>query len=210
MLNSAEIIAMKILEQRQVEILSRAEAELQKAKLECTILQQLPIDPYMIHVYPLYGSIGSVKYKVKTKEEAAYIFESFTDKSPTYSTKSGSAKSMRSEWDEKADDIMQCLFTVDIQLHSQEVSFFVDIMPGKIRVDIEFPQGTFGRFYKVNPNKRIYWHWEFKPESGLTGLLRVANYARVASYGDMSSPHMIYAGFESFEFYDAVGINRPE
>lgn len=201
---------MKTIEQRQAEIMAKAESDVARARKECEIISALPIPPSFVHVYPLYGRCATAKYNVVNAGEAAAVFEAFKDKAPGYATKTGTTKSIKAAWDEKADEVTPALFFIEIQKHDQSIFFFIDTVHGKVKIEISCGFSPFGSFYVADANRRVYYRWEFRPENRLLGLLRVANYARTATHGEMSAPHMIFAGFDSFELYDSLGIERPE
>lgn len=196
------------IEKRKAEIMAKAQAEMAKAELEAKIIDCLPIVPAFVHVYSLCGRVASARYNPVSKDDAKLIFEAFPDKLPSYACKTGTTKSIRATDDEKADEVTQFLFSVHIEKHSQCVCFYINTPHGIVEIEIDMGFSPYGQFYVVDKNRTKYFRWEFKPENRLLGLLRVANYARVSSHGDMSAPHMVYAGFEAFEFYDSLGLDR--
>lgn len=199
---------MNDIEKRKAEIRAKAEAEIKKAETEAAIIESLPLIPSFVHVYPLYGKIASVRYNPVNKDDAVKIYQAFADKLPLYVCRDKSTVSVKAVPGEKDSEVSEILFYVEIEKHSQSINFAYQTKAGIVRVDIDMGFSPFGSFYVVDRHRTKYYRWEFKAENRLLALHRVANYARVQSYGDMSAPHMIYAGYEDFEVYDVLGVER--
>jgi hypothetical protein len=195
---------MTPLEFKLQKIKHEAELATARAVTECKILESLPIVPDFVHIYPLYGSVGSARYNAKSLKHALEIFKSFTV-APSYVVKSNNTVSIKPIDDEKADESTECLAIVEIEKHDQSLRFYTSTPEGLVRVHIAMGFNPFGCFHIDDPKKRGYYKWVFRPTNLLGALRRVVSYAPVSSFGEMSSGHYLYAAYEMFEIEEQLG-----
>ena len=195
---------MKTLDERKATILAKAQADLVKAETECAVIESLPLIPDSVHIYPLYGSIGSARYNAQNKAHALQIFEAFKDTLPAYVCRSNNTVSIRAIDDESSNEVQECFAFVDIEKHDQSIRFFVSTPAGIVRVHISMGFNPFGQYRITDGHRTKYYKWSFSPIAKLGALLRVASYAPVSTYGDMSGGHYLYAAFERFEILEQL------
>lgn len=186
---------------KQAVILAQAEKELEKARKECAILGQLPIEPRYVHAHSLYGSSGSVAYEVKTKGEAYGIYSAFAAMvCPTYKCTTNRTTSFRPTEDEKAGEVAEMHATLAADQFGAELEFFVSLAGGQIvRVCVKMPLSLFGSYRKSDLNAKINYQRVWSPLPKTNELHLVAQYAAVGYRGEDSYKQIVYAMYDSFE-----------
>lgn len=195
---------MDNLQTKTQKIMDAALKALETAKVECAIMESLPIVPNFVHVYPLYGSMGSARYNATSKAHALKIFKAFNI-APSFICRDNNTVSVRAIDDGKATEVSECLAIVEIEKYSQKIRFYVQTAPGIVRIEIDMGFNPFGSFRVDNPKKVKYYSWVFCPTNKLGALHRVVSYAPVSRTGDMSGGHYLYAVYEHFEIVDQLG-----
>lgn len=190
---------MSTLEHIKEKIMADAAKKIADAEKECTIREQLQIQPRYVHVYSLYTCRGTIKYEVKTKSEAWTIVEAYQAAiQPSYLCKCSSGTSVKCFDDETAKEVTEHYAGLHISQHNASIEFFTLVNDEPWRVAIEMPVHLFGSFRKDYPNNKTNYKLYFKPSPLTAELHRIAHYAGYGR-GAASFTEEIFAMYEPYE-----------
>lgn len=187
----------KTAETIMAEAIAKAEKEIEKAKIEGAIHDGLPIEPARIFVYPLYGSVASVTYEAKTKQEAYAIYSAF-EPLPAFICK-GSNTSIKPADDGTANYVTEIHAWVSVDQYAAKLEFYAQSPAGIIRIGVVMPVALFGRYSKSDRNARIHFRMEWEPLPKTNEMFRAVTYAPAYYEGPQSGKQSIYALYDSFE-----------
>lgn len=190
---------MSTLEQIKEKIMADAAKKIADAEKECSIREQLQIQPRYVHVYPLYRCQGTIKYEVKTKSEARTIVEAYqTAIRTSYLCKCSSGTSVRCFDDEAAKEVIEHYTGLHISQYNASIEFFTIVNDEPWKVAIEMPVHLFGSFRKDHPNNKINYKLYFQPSPLTSELHKIVHYAGYGR-GDASFTEEIFAMYEQYE-----------
>lgn len=156
-----------------------AAKEMAKIEAECWVRERLPRQPWLVHVYPLYGSQGTIKYQAKTWAEVLEVVNLYTP-SPSYKHTKGGVSVRHYPPEGQTPDPVELVLKVDTL---PEVEFFTNIEGQMWRVIIEFPLHILGRYRRDNPKARTKFKYYFESKKPLCDL---ASFQAAEYYGEGS------------------------
>lgn len=195
---------MKTIDQTIADIEAKAANEIARARKTVAIVECLKTAPRFVHVYPLYGSIGSVSYQAKSKREAYGLLQQF-DLLPAYLIKDNSGTGVRAVDTEDCKSSTELYAWLDISQHGAKLHAYAQINAGVIRVDVDLPLSLFGTYRKSDPRARTRFTMEWQPTPETNCIYCAVNYSRVDPQGAQSGRQQLYAIYDAEELRTYLG-----
>ena len=176
---------------KMAKIQAEADRKMKEAREVMDILTKLqaanlPV-PKMVHVYPLHGRAGSIRYEAKTPVEVLKLMPAFNPL-PAFLNRSKSGTSIKmapSDWDGYT-------FTwfLEVDQHSCEMSCFIAVDDLFLEVNIGVPLHFVGQYVKDNPHARTRYKllFESKHPHRMSSIVR---YQALDMYGEGSANRFV-------------------
>ena len=176
---------------KMAKIQAEADRKMKEVRKEMDILTKLQASglpvPKMVHVYPLHGRAGSIRYEAKTPVEVLKLMPAFNPL-PAFLDRSKSGASIKmapSDWDGYT-------FTwfLEIDQYHCEMSCFIAVDDLFLEVNIGVPLHFVGQYVKDDPHARTRYKllFESKHQHRRPSIVR---YHALDTYGEGSANRFV-------------------
>lgn len=176
---------------KMAKIQAEADRKMKEVRKEMDILTKLqaaglPV-PKMVHVFPLHGRVGSIRYEAKTPIEVLKLMPAFNPL-PAFLDRSKSGASIDIATGDWGGDVFTWFLRVD--QHRCEMSCFVAVDDMFLDVKIEVPLHFVGKYVKDDPRARTRYKLQFdsKHPHSTTSIVR---YQALDMYGERSAERFV-------------------